>query len=134
MPVFGRVHSEGRPDMGQHPTCCPTRLRASRAVRGAGRADASCCGACARAPQKPTQVFRIGSSAGQGNLVPLTQNGSKEPGCFDPFLFEQLAERGIIVRRCGNFEGLDDTWYRIAVRTAEEDTRFIEALKEEREA
>ena len=45
-------------------------------------------------------------------------------------LFDALAERGIIVRRCGNFEGLDDSWYRIAVRTEEENTRFIQALKE----
>lgn len=45
-------------------------------------------------------------------------------------LFERMAERGIIMRRCGNFAELDDTWYRIAVRTAEENTRFIEALKE----
>ena len=45
-------------------------------------------------------------------------------------LFGRMAERGIIMRRCGNFDELDDTWYRIAVRTAEENTRFIEALKE----
>ena len=45
-------------------------------------------------------------------------------------LFGCMAERAIIMRRCGNFEGLDDSWYRIAVRTTEENTRFIEALKE----
>ena len=49
-----------------------------------------------------------------------------------PSLFELLAQRGIIVRRCGNFEGLDDTWYRIAVRAPEENVCFIEALKEVR--
>ena len=41
-----------------------------------------------------------------------------------------LAERGILLRRCGNFEGLDDSWYRAAVRTHEENQRLVEALEE----
>lgn len=41
-----------------------------------------------------------------------------------------LAERGILLRRCGNFEGLDNSWYRAAVRTHEENQRLIQALEE----
>lgn len=41
-----------------------------------------------------------------------------------------LRKRGILIRGCGDFAGLDDTWYRAAVRTREENKRLIEALKE----
>ena len=41
-----------------------------------------------------------------------------------------LTERGILLRCCGNFEGLDDSWYRAAVRTHEENQRLVEALEE----
>ena len=45
-------------------------------------------------------------------------------------LMEPLGQRGILLRRCGNYEGLDDTWYRIAVRTRAENRRLIAALEE----
>ena len=45
-------------------------------------------------------------------------------------LYEPLLERGFLIRRCGNFVGLDDSWYRIAVRTADENEAFLAALKE----
>lgn len=41
-----------------------------------------------------------------------------------------LRERGILIRRCGDFAGLDDTWYRTAVRTREENERLVEAIRE----
>ncbi len=41
-----------------------------------------------------------------------------------------LRARGILIRSCGDFAGLDETWYRAAVRTREENERLIEALKE----
>ena len=41
-----------------------------------------------------------------------------------------LAERGILVRSCGNYRGLDKSWYRIAVRTGEENRRLLAALRE----
>ena len=61
-----------------------------------------------------------------------SDTGHADAATLSASLFDQLLERGIIVRRCGNFEGLDDTWYRIAVRTPEENMRFIQALKEVR--
>ena len=40
-----------------------------------------------------------------------------------------LANQGILLRCCGDFEGLDDTWYRCAVRTADENSRLVTALE-----
>ena len=45
-------------------------------------------------------------------------------------LYEPLLERGILIRRCENFEGLDGSWYRVAVRTHEENAQLIAALEE----
>ncbi len=45
-------------------------------------------------------------------------------------LVEKLRQRGILLRGCGNFAGLDDTWYRTAIRTAEENNRFLTTLRE----
>lgn len=43
-------------------------------------------------------------------------------------IYEPLLERGFLVRRCGNYEGLDRSWYRVAVRTAEENAALLQAL------
>ena len=45
-------------------------------------------------------------------------------------LEEPLRRRGILLRNCGNFPGLDDTWYRAAVRVEEENRRLVTALGE----
>ena len=45
-------------------------------------------------------------------------------------LAEPLERQGILLRNCGNYAGLDDTWYRIAVRTRTDNQRLIEALEE----
>lgn len=45
-------------------------------------------------------------------------------------LLEPLRRRGILLRGCGNYSGLDDGWYRAAVRTAEENRRLVAALEE----
>ena len=41
-----------------------------------------------------------------------------------------LRERGILIRGCGDFAGLDETWHRVAVRTHAENQRLIAALTE----
>jgi len=43
---------------------------------------------------------------------------------------EELLKRGIIVRNCSSFRGLDEYWIRVSVGTLEEDKKFIDALKE----
>lgn len=45
-------------------------------------------------------------------------------------LIQPLRERGILLRGCENYPGLDNAWYRTAVRTEEENRRLLAALKE----
>ena len=45
-------------------------------------------------------------------------------------LYEKLLDRGILVRDCRNYPGLRPGYYRIAIRTAEENDRLIAAMKE----
>ena len=45
-------------------------------------------------------------------------------------LLAPLEERGILVRSCANYIGLDETWYRTAVRTHGENERLLKALGE----
>lgn len=45
-------------------------------------------------------------------------------------LSDDLRRRGILIRDCSNFSGLEEGWYRIAVRTHEENERLIETLRE----
>ena len=45
-------------------------------------------------------------------------------------LLEPLRERGILLRSCGNYSGLDGSWYRTAVRTAAENQRLLTALRD----
>lgn len=50
---------------------------------------------------------------------------------YCPFkLVQPLRERGILLRSCANYHGLDENWYRTAVRTHEENIRLIEAIRE----
>ena len=49
--------------------------------------------------------------------------------CEKP-LIDPLRQRGILLRSCGNYRGLDDAWYRTAVRTGPENDRLLAALKE----
>lgn len=46
-----------------------------------------------------------------------------------PGLCRLLMEYQILIRDCGNFQGLRQGWYRIAVRTREENERLAEALR-----
>lgn len=43
-------------------------------------------------------------------------------------LFERLLSEGLAVRLCKNFDGLDDSYFRIAVRTKDENARLVDAL------
>ncbi|SDK56510.1 L-threonine O-3-phosphate decarboxylase /adenosylcobyric acid synthase (glutamine-hydrolysing) [Maridesulfovibrio ferrireducens] len=44
-------------------------------------------------------------------------------------LIKHLLKNNIAVRHCDNFDGLDSTYFRIAVRTAEENNKFIDGLR-----
>lgn len=43
-------------------------------------------------------------------------------------LREELIKQGIIIRSCNNYVGLDNSYYRVAVRRREENERLLEAL------
>ena len=45
-------------------------------------------------------------------------------------LGDALRQRGIVLRSCGNYPGLDSSWYRTAVRTAPENQQLLKALQE----
>lgn len=45
-------------------------------------------------------------------------------------LTEKLLKKGVIVRDCTSFKGLDEYWIRVSVGTIKEDDRFIDALKD----
>lgn len=44
-------------------------------------------------------------------------------------LCEKLRSEGILIRDCENYEGLDEGWYRIAIRTYKENQLLIEAMR-----
>ena len=45
-------------------------------------------------------------------------------------LYDALLTRGFLIRLCENYVGLDSSWFRVAVRTEEENAAFLAALKE----
>lgn len=45
-------------------------------------------------------------------------------------LKSELVKKGILIRSCSNYRGLDSSFYRIAVKTAEENKFLIKAIKE----
>ena len=47
-----------------------------------------------------------------------------------PRLEELLGERGIAIRPCGDFSGLDGSWYRVCVRTGADNEKLLEAMRE----
>ena len=48
----------------------------------------------------------------------------------DTPLCAPLRESGVLIRSCADFAGLDEAWYRVAVRTREDNERLIAALRE----
>ncbi len=65
--------------------------------------------------------YKVFESAANFILVYEEQQGQEN-------MKEVLAKTGIMIRDCSNFEGLKDGYYRIAVRTHEENKRLVEAL------
>ena len=71
--------------------------------------------------------FNVFPSEANFLLLKEPEGLRKEGG---PRVREQLAARGIKVRDCRSFNGLDDTCVRIGIRTEEENKAFIEALSD----
>jgi adenosylcobyric acid synthase len=53
---------------------------------------------------------------------------SENPDAFA--LQEKLAKSRILIRNCANYEGLDARYFRVAVRSADENGRLVQALSE----
>ncbi len=53
-----------------------------------------------------------------------------ETGLSSSKLQEELAKAGILIRDCSNFAGLNDKFFRVAVRKREENLRLIDSLRE----
>lgn len=68
------------------------------------------------------------------NVFPSKSNfmliGVRGTGFTASELALELMKRGIIVRDCTSFKGLDEYWIRISICTREEDEKFIEIIKE----
>lgn len=47
-----------------------------------------------------------------------------------PNLGRSLEDKNILIRYCENYEGLDNTYYRIAVKNRDDNTKLINAIKE----
>ena len=45
-------------------------------------------------------------------------------------LADKLEKAGILIRRCEDFSGLGPGWYRVAVRTAEENQKLLQAIRQ----
>jgi len=45
-------------------------------------------------------------------------------------LKEKMAKKGILIRDCSTFVGLDNSYFRVTVRSSEENLKLMEALKE----
>ena len=54
----------------------------------------------------------------------------KDTGFTASELAHELMKKGIIVRDCTSFKGLDEYWIRISICTLKEDEKFINILKE----
>jgi histidinol-phosphate aminotransferase len=54
----------------------------------------------------------------------------RKTGMNSAQITEELMKRGVIVRNCSSFRGLDDYWIRVSVGTIEQDKRFLEILKD----
>ena len=52
----------------------------------------------------------------------------RAPGICD--LYERLLPYGILIRRCGNYRGLNDEYYRAAVKCHGDNVRLVTALKQ----
>ncbi len=73
------------------------------------------------------------------------KKGLEEMGCFvyegranflcfrvqgEEALYEKLLSSGILIRRCGNYRGLSTDTYRAAVRSHEENIKFLKAMRQ----
>ncbi|MGL5646754.1 MAG: pyridoxal phosphate-dependent aminotransferase [Clostridium sp.] len=64
----------------------------------------------------------------KGNFILCEIKNGKESS----LLYQNLAKKGMIIRDCTSFEGLDRNFFRVCILKTEENERLINALKEEK--
>lgn len=70
---------------------------------------------------KMVRTQPLGDSHGESGRTPAPESLAEPVD-----LKELLLERGVLIRACGNYQGLDDRYYRICVRTHEENLELIQ--------
>ncbi|MDG6026969.1 MAG: threonine-phosphate decarboxylase [Candidatus Brocadia sp.] len=81
------------------------------------------------------QSYLFSELSGISGLVPYKPTANyffikiRDGGITSSWLRKQLLNYGIAIRDCSNFTGLNDTYFRVAVRTREENMRLVAALK-----
>ncbi len=48
----------------------------------------------------------------------------------EPGLYDRLMDKGIMIRKCDDFRGLKEGFYRVGIRRHEDNVRLIRAMKE----
>ncbi|MDR0906539.1 MAG: threonine-phosphate decarboxylase CobD [Oscillospiraceae bacterium] len=69
------------------------------------------------------EISRLGFTVFDGAANYLLLKNARETD-----LAAALAARGILIRSCGNYAGLDDSFYRVAVRSESDNDALIDAL------
>jgi len=73
-----------------------------------------------------TSIPSLNIYPGEANFLFLR---SDHPALNAPELARRLLAEGMAIRVCGNYQGLDHRYFRVAVRTEAENQRLAEALK-----
>ncbi|MBN2898050.1 MAG: threonine-phosphate decarboxylase [Clostridia bacterium] len=73
--------------------------------------------------QALSTIDHIHPHPSMGNYIFLKYTGT-------PALKESLEERGILIRDCNNYHGLDEQYYRVAVKTQAQNERLVASIKE----
>ena len=80
----------------------------------------------ARLRRKLETIPRLVVYPGAANFILLRLKNGKSAA----WLQEQLTAKHILIRQCGNYEGLDNTFFRVAIRTRNENDVLLSALRE----
>ena len=99
--------------------------------------------ACCALPEWPEKGRKLVEAQRPRLIEGLTRLGCQAvPGAANYLLFrlpgtedlkERLLRRGVLVRSCANYRGLGADWYRVAVRQAVDNERFLRILGAELE-
>jgi cobyric acid synthase CobQ/L-threonine-O-3-phosphate decarboxylase len=66
---------------------------------------------------------------GEANFLMMRLDGDSHDGPDAPELARRMLQSGVAIRVCDNFEGLDERYFRVAVRTESENARMLIALR-----